>query len=102
MEAPTKTFFLIAVHRGHPDFHESTPIVWCGYDGKARSHIWKKGNEGMTQGIRFLRKEDAVNAGVSGPNYQQVDCNTLVDRGILVLQCEDDGVEELKNTETAQ
>lgn len=91
MEASTKTFFLIAVHRGHPDFHEAAHMVWCGYSGEHRTHIWKKGNEGMQEGIRFFRKEDAFNAGVSGPNYQEVDCNKLSDRGVLILQCEDDG-----------
>lgn len=98
MQTPTftPTFTLIAVHRGHPDFHESTPIVWCGYSGEHRSHIWKKGAEGMKEGIRFLRSTDAFNAGVSGPNYQEVDCNKLPDRGIMVLTCTDDGKEEIK------
>ena len=91
MEAPTTTFYVIAVHRGHPDFHVDTPIVWCGYSDEHWSHIWKKGAEGIKEGIRFLRTEDAFNAGVSGPNYQKVDCNKLPDRGIMVLQCEDDG-----------
>lgn len=83
------TFFLIAVHRGHPDFHESTPMVWCGYAGHAKTHLWKKGREGLEEGVRFCRREDADQAGVSGPNYQEVDCNKLPDRGIMVLQCED-------------
>lgn len=83
-------FFVIAVHRGHPDYHPSQPMVWCGYSGQYRTHIWKNGQAGLKEAVRFCRLEDANHAGVSGPNYQQVDCNKLPDRGILILKCEDD------------
>lgn len=53
--------FIIALSDDHPD----APAFWCGYVSQGRTHHWLPLT---TTAIRFLREEDAVRAGVSGPN----------------------------------
>jgi hypothetical protein len=61
---PTK-YFIITLSDDHPDTAFSGALYWCGYVSVGRTHSWLPS---PATAIRFLTEDDALRAGVSGPN----------------------------------
>lgn len=88
-------YYIIALSLAHPD----SPMFWCGYVSQGKTHSWRRGTAGAKSAIRFLRREDAINAGVSGPNIPHVPAEGQpqhwADRGVRVLEYSEDPQLEL-------
>ena len=58
-------YYIIALSDDHPDSHPQANLFWCGYVAVGRTHRWERN---PANAVRFLRHQDALQAGVSGPN----------------------------------